>query len=137
LTTKQLANSNWQLASCAPRSFQCVTTLCRPDSKNEKTRLKLSLIEALKSGKKSFDRSVDSPVELHFTFCFQQNLWGVGQWLRNAGRGSQKSTRSHVIADFAVIGKPKIKLQRQIREDANHSNGRADFSSSISLQKGR
>jgi hypothetical protein len=73
---KQLANSNWQLASLAPRSFQGVATLCRPDSKNEKTRLKLSRIEALKSGKKGFDRSVDCPVELHFGFCFQQNAYG-------------------------------------------------------------
>jgi hypothetical protein len=32
-------------AVVAPRSFQCVMTLCRPDSKNEKTSLKLSLIE--------------------------------------------------------------------------------------------
>jgi len=36
----------------APRSFLCVATLCRPDSKNEKTRLKLTAIEALKNGKK-------------------------------------------------------------------------------------
>jgi len=63
---KQLANSNWQLASLAPRSFQGVATLCRPNSKNEKTRLKLSLIEALKNGKKDFDRSVDRSVELGF-----------------------------------------------------------------------
>jgi hypothetical protein len=57
-------------------AFQSVTTLCRPDSKNEKTRLKLSLIEALKSGKKDFDRSVDRSVELGFDFCFQQNAYG-------------------------------------------------------------
>ncbi|HEY2117514.1 MAG TPA: hypothetical protein VGJ51_20600 [Candidatus Angelobacter sp.] len=55
-------------------AFQGVATLCRPDSKNEKTRLKLSLIEALKNGKKWFDSSVDSPFELHFDFCFQQNV---------------------------------------------------------------
>jgi hypothetical protein len=58
------------------RKLQPVATLCRPDSKNEKTRLKLSLIEALKSGKKGFDRSVDCPVELHFGFCFQQSAYG-------------------------------------------------------------
>jgi hypothetical protein len=52
------------------------TTLCRPDSKNRKTGLKLSLIEALKNGKKGFDRSVDRSVELGFDFCFQQNAYG-------------------------------------------------------------
>ena len=57
-------------------AFQCVTTLCRPDSKNEKIRLKWSLIEGLKSEKKGFDRSVDSSVELGFDFCFQQNAYG-------------------------------------------------------------
>jgi hypothetical protein len=36
----------------------------------------LSLIEALKSGKKDFDRSVDRSVELGFDFCFQQNAYG-------------------------------------------------------------
>jgi hypothetical protein len=36
----------------------------------------LSLIEALKSGKKDFDRSVDRSVELGFDFCFQQNTYG-------------------------------------------------------------
>jgi hypothetical protein len=38
----------------------------------------LRLIEALKSEKKGFDRSVDCPVELHFGFCFQQNAYGGG-----------------------------------------------------------
>jgi hypothetical protein len=58
------------------RKLQPVATLCRSDSKNEQTRLKLSLIEALKSGKKGFDRSVDRSVELGFDFCFQQNAYG-------------------------------------------------------------
>jgi hypothetical protein len=49
-----------------------VATLCRPDSKNEKTRLKLGQIELLKNGKKGFDSSVDRTVEWHFGFCFQQ-----------------------------------------------------------------
>jgi hypothetical protein len=38
----------------------------------------LSLIGALKNGKKGFDRSVDSSVELWFGFCFQQNAYGGG-----------------------------------------------------------
>jgi hypothetical protein len=58
------------------RKLQPVATLCRPDSKNEKTTLKLSRIEALKNGKKGFDRSVDRTVELRFDFCFQQNAYG-------------------------------------------------------------
>src|SRR6478609_4641258 len=64
------------LSSQPKRKLQPVATLCRPDSKNEKTRLKLSLIGALKNGKKGFDRSVDSSVELGFGFCFQQNTYG-------------------------------------------------------------
>jgi len=66
--------------TCAARLSQ-VAALCRPDSKNEKTGLKLTAIEALKNGKKGFDRSVDRPVELRFDFCFQQNAyggWGAG-----------------------------------------------------------
>jgi hypothetical protein len=63
-------------AIIAPRGFYRFATLCRPDSKNEKTRLKLTAIEALKNGKKDFDRSVDSSVELRFDFCFQQNAYG-------------------------------------------------------------
>jgi hypothetical protein len=60
---------------CAARLLP-VATLSRPDSKNEKTRLKLTAIEALKNGKKGFDRSVDSSVELGSDFCFQQNAYG-------------------------------------------------------------
>jgi hypothetical protein len=36
----------------------------------------LSLIEALKNGKKGFDRPVDRSVELGFGFCFQQSTYG-------------------------------------------------------------
>jgi len=60
----------------APRSFQGVATLCRPDSKNEKTRLKLSLIEALKNGKKGLRPFGHRSVEVRFDFCFQQNAYG-------------------------------------------------------------
>jgi hypothetical protein len=56
--------------------MKTVTTLCRPDSKNEKIRLKLNLVRPAKNAKTGFDRSVDRPVELHFTFCFQQNAYG-------------------------------------------------------------
>jgi hypothetical protein len=57
---------------------QSVATLCRPDSKNGKTGLKLTAIGALKNGKKGFDRSVDRSVELGFDICFQQNAMGGG-----------------------------------------------------------
>jgi len=58
------------------RAALSVTTLCRPNSKNGKTGLKLSLIEAVKNVKKGFDRSVDSTVELGLSFCFQQSVYG-------------------------------------------------------------
>jgi len=64
------------LSSQPKRKLQPVATLCRPDSKNEKTRLKLSLIEALKSGKKELRPFGDRSVELGFDFCFQQNAYG-------------------------------------------------------------
>jgi hypothetical protein len=48
-------------------------TLCRPDTWNEKTGLKLGRIRLAKNAKNRFDRSVDSTVELGFGFCFQQN----------------------------------------------------------------
>ena len=67
---------NLALSSQPKRKLQPVATLCRPDSKNEKTRLKMSLIGALKNGEKGFDRSVDSSVEFGFDFCFQQNAYG-------------------------------------------------------------
>jgi hypothetical protein len=73
---KQLAIGNWQLAR-KPNPFH-FATLCRPNSKNRKTGLKLGQIGALKNGKKSFDRSVDRTVEWHFGFCFQQSAMGGG-----------------------------------------------------------
>jgi hypothetical protein len=55
-----------------------LTILCRPDSWKRKKGLKLTAIEALKNGKKGFDRSVDRSVELHFGLCFQQRRMGGG-----------------------------------------------------------
>jgi hypothetical protein len=46
-------------------------TLCRPDTRNEKNRLKLTAIEVLKNGKNGFDCPVDRSVELGLGFCFQ------------------------------------------------------------------
>src|SRR5215472_11845929 len=82
-------------AVVAPRGFGAAT-LCRPDSKNEKTRLKLSLIEALKNGKKALRPVGHRSVELGFGFCFQQNAYGgVGLWLRDAGRGPWRAKRAY------------------------------------------
>jgi hypothetical protein len=49
-----------------------IATLCRPNSKNGKSRLKLDRIRLLKNAKKAFDRSVDRAVEWHFDLCYQQ-----------------------------------------------------------------
>jgi hypothetical protein len=65
------------LVASAARLSQ-VATLCRPDSRNEKIKLKLSRIGLLKNIKNGFDRPVDRSVELGFGLCFQQNLMGVG-----------------------------------------------------------
>src|SRR5689334_7564792 len=53
-------------------------TPCRPDSQNQKTRLKLSQIGLLKNIKKWLRQPFDRPVELHFGLCFQQSAMGVG-----------------------------------------------------------
>jgi hypothetical protein len=71
---QQLAISKWQIARKTQRLG--VATLCRPDSKNEKTRLKLSRVEALKNEKEGFRPFGDRSVELGFGFCFQQNAYG-------------------------------------------------------------
>jgi hypothetical protein len=53
-------------------------------------------IRPRKNGKKGFDRSVDSSVELGFGLCFQQIVYGgVGRWLRDAGRGLWRAKRAY------------------------------------------
>jgi hypothetical protein len=64
---------NQHSAISAQHSAKQFATLCRPDSKNEKTRLKLTAIEALKNGKKRLRLPFERPFELGFGFCFQQN----------------------------------------------------------------
>jgi len=89
-------------------TWQSVTTLCRPNSENEKTRLKLGQIGPLKNTKKGFDRSVDRSVELGLGFCYQQSVYGGwGHWVRDAGRGTQISPESRVIAVIARDRKGK------------------------------
>ena len=88
-----LAASCWLLAGRA--TFR-LATLCRPNSENEKTGLKLGQFRRLKSVEKDLDRSVDRSVELHLGFCLQQNAYGGwGPWLRDASRGSQGELRRH------------------------------------------
>jgi hypothetical protein len=79
---------------CAAQLWQ-IATLCRPNSRNEKTRLKLSQIGPLKNRKNGFQPFGHRSVELHFDFCFQQNAYaGVGCWLQAAGRGPQKDCKN-------------------------------------------
>jgi len=53
------------------QGIQRIATLCRPNSKNEKTMLKLIAIGRLNNPKKGFDRSVDRSVESRLGLCFQ------------------------------------------------------------------
>jgi hypothetical protein len=62
---------------CAARLLP-VATLCRPDSKNEKTGRKLTAIEALKNVKMRGRQAFDRPFELGLSLCFQQNVQGGG-----------------------------------------------------------
>jgi hypothetical protein len=62
---------NQHSAISAQHSAKQFATLCRPDSKNEKTRLKLTAIEALGNGKNGVRPVGHRSVELGFDFCFQ------------------------------------------------------------------
>jgi hypothetical protein len=73
-------------------NMKAFATLCRLDSKNGKSRLKLSRLGLLKKHEKWL-RPSGRPlgrigVELLFS---TKRLWGVGRWLRDAGRGLQRS----------------------------------------------
>jgi hypothetical protein len=61
-----------------PHEHRSPATLCRPNSKNEKTRLKLTAIEALKNGKNGVRPVGHRSVELGFDLCFQQSSRGGG-----------------------------------------------------------
>jgi hypothetical protein len=60
-------------------NMKAFATLCRLDSKNGKSRLKLSRLGLLKNMKNGFDRPVDRSVELGLSYCFQQS--GYGGWV--------------------------------------------------------
>ena len=71
-----------------------LATLCRPNSKNEKEGLKLSLIGRLKSTKKDLDRSVTARSKGTLAFVFNKALWGGGgRGLKDAGRRLQSGLR--------------------------------------------
>jgi hypothetical protein len=63
------------------------TTRCRPNSKNKKTELKLSLIVTRKNGEKGHRPVGHRSVEWHLGLYLQQNVHPrVGRWLKDAGR---------------------------------------------------
>jgi hypothetical protein len=83
-------------------------TLCRPNSENEKTRLKLTAIGALENDKQGLRPLGHRSVEWQSNLCFQQIVYPrVGSWLKDAGRGTQESG-DPVIARDRVIGKPNL-----------------------------
>jgi hypothetical protein len=57
---------------------QRLATLCRPDSKNRKRRLKLTWIGSLKNVEKGHRQPFDRPFELGFDLYFQQKAMGGG-----------------------------------------------------------
>jgi hypothetical protein len=77
LAVKPLAHDDslWRGEFSAAR-LSCVATLCRPNSKNQKTEPKLRLIVTLKNGEKEHRPLGDRSVELHFSFCYEQNAYG-------------------------------------------------------------
>jgi hypothetical protein len=69
---------NQHSAVSAQHSAKQFATLCRPNSKNEKTGRKLTAIEALKNVKMRGRQAFDRPFELGLNLCFQQNVQGGG-----------------------------------------------------------
>jgi hypothetical protein len=69
---------SWVAVGSPWRGRGCFATLCRPNSKNEKTGRKLIAIRALKNVKKRGRQAFERPFELGFGLCFQQNVQGVG-----------------------------------------------------------
>jgi len=75
--------------------------------KRKKTS-KMTAIRLAKTTEKGLRPFGDRSVELHFTFCFQQNaMGGGGRGLKDTGRGPQESPESRVIADIARDRKSK------------------------------
>jgi hypothetical protein len=84
-----------------------LTTLCRPNSKNAKRRLKFDQIRPLKNAKKGFDRSVDRSVELRLGFCYQQKSYPrVGRGLRVQAEGCKSFLNSTPIDACALNPTP-------------------------------
>jgi hypothetical protein len=77
--------------------MKAFATLCRLDSKNGKSRLKLSRLGLLKNMKNGFDRPVDRSVELGLSYCFQQSGYGgVGRWLVQTGHIPDRIDRADI-----------------------------------------
>jgi hypothetical protein len=78
-----------------------VATLCRPDTWKEKTRLKLTAIGALKSGKRGVDKLSKGLSNWGLAFAFNKGAMGVGCLLRGLRlRDAESGDRE--------IGKTKI-----------------------------
>src|ERR1043166_1004046 len=86
---------------------QNVATLCRPDTRNEKTGLKLTVIRGLKNGEKGFDRSVDRSAEWHFVFVFNKGAMGGGSMAQGRRQRAAKRSGDLVIARDWVIGQTR------------------------------
>jgi hypothetical protein len=99
---------NKRSAFSSQPNIQPFTTLCRPDSKNGKIRLKLTAVGALRNKKKGLRPFGHRSVELGFGLCFQQSVYGGwDRGYKDAGRGLQESPESRVIADIARDRKSK------------------------------
>jgi hypothetical protein len=71
-----------------------VATLCRPDSKNAKTGLKLGQIEPRKKAGKRLRQFCRQDCRMALRLLFPAKvLMGGGSWLRNTGRGLQSGLR--------------------------------------------
>ena len=104
-----------------------VATLCRPNSENEKTRQKLTVIEHPKKREKGLRPVGHRSVECHFGLCLQQTVYGGG-FLAEGRR--QRAVR---IAEIAGIArhrrdretKPNTEAQshgEQPRSKVKHKN---------------
>jgi hypothetical protein len=76
---------------------------------------KMTPIRLAKTTEKELRPFGDRSVELHFDFCFQQNVYGGwGRGLKDTGRGLWGSPESRVIADIARDRKGKGKTLPRI-----------------------
>jgi hypothetical protein len=88
----------------------------------------LTSIGRPKNTKKGFRPLGHRSVELGFDLCFQQNVYGGwGQWLRDAGRGTQKDRVIGTSGDRKGKNPPRIIAENsQSPEDREGTSGNAD-----------